>query len=120
MHNWSPTWESSVFGSYTAVNYGGTATAALCTQKLATAGAVFSAGYGCNPDFNIWQIGTRTAWTPVRNLTFSGEVMYSQLDQNDSGSVTVVANPVGFKPPGTYELKDQGIWSGNLRVRRTW
>jgi len=120
VHNWTPNWESSLFGSYTAINYGGNASAALCAQKLATAGAVFSAGYGCNPDFNIWQIGTRTAWTPVKNLTFSGEVMYTNLDQNDSGSITVVANPVGFKPPGTYELKDQGIWSGNLRVRRTW
>jgi hypothetical protein len=121
VHNWSPTWESSLFGSYTAINYGGTASTALCAQKLATAGVAFSAGYGCNPDFNIWQIGTRTAWTPVRNLTFSGEVMYSQLDQNDSGSITPAASPVGFKPGGVaYEAKDQGIWSGNLRVRRTW
>ncbi|MDO8977871.1 MAG: porin [Afipia sp.] len=125
VHNWSPTWESSLFGSYTAINYGGTASNALCTQKRAVLPAVatLSADYGCNPDFNIWQIGTRTAWTPVRNLTFSGEVMYTQLDQNDSGSITTPAavNPVGFKPGGVaYEFKDQGIWSGNLRVRRTW
>lgn len=122
VHNWSPTWESSVFGSYTAINYGGTATAALCAQKLATAGVVFGGGFaaGCNPDFNIWQVGTRTAWTPVRNLTFSAEGMYTMLDQKDVGTATFAANPVGFKPPGVYEFKDQGIWSGNLRVRRTW
>ncbi|TKT72851.1 porin [Afipia massiliensis] len=122
VHNWTPNWETGVFGSYTAVNYGGTATTALCNQKLANAGAVFGGGFaaGCNPDFNIWQVGTRTAWTPVRNLTFSGEVLYTQLDQKDVGFVTVAANPVGFKPPGTYDFKDQGIWSGNLRVRRTW
>ncbi len=120
VHNWTPNWESSLFGSYTAIDYKGASSAALCAQKLATAGAVFSAGYSCNPDFNIWQVGTRTAWTPVKNLTFSGEVMYTNLDQRDSGSITVAANPVGFKPPGAYELKDQGIWSGNLRVRRTW
>ena len=121
VHNWTPNWETSVFGSYTAINYGGAATTALCTQKLATAGNVFSAGYSCNPDFAIYQVGTRTAWTPVQNLTFSGEVMYSFIDQKDSGSITPAASPVGFKPGGVaYEAKDQGIWSGNLRVRRTW
>ena len=29
----------------------------------------------CNPDFNVWQLGVVTRWTPVKNLTFSAEVM---------------------------------------------
>jgi hypothetical protein len=69
----------------------------------------------------IWQIGTRTAWTPVQNLTFSGEVMYTNLDQSMSGVVAAAAGAMGtFKPAGNYNYADQGIWSGNLRVRRTW
>ncbi|HEX7881240.1 MAG TPA: porin, partial [Afipia sp.] len=90
--------------------------------SLAGASSTQSAGFSCNPDFAIWQIGTRTAWTPVRNLTFSGEVMYTGLDQNNVGSLNITANQAAgaFKPIGVYEYKDQGIWSGNLRVRRTW
>ncbi|EKS38802.1 porin [Afipia clevelandensis] len=124
VHNWTPNWESSVFGSYTHIDYNDTASLGICTryaQGLAVAGGAVNPGSTCNPDFNIWQVGTRTAWTPVRNLTFSGEVMYTNLDQSNTGSVAAAANTLGsFKPAGNYEFKDQGIWSGNLRVRRTW
>ena len=124
VHNWTPNWETGVFGSYTKVDYNNNASAAICgAQQRAAGGAVNQVnGYSCNPDFAIWQIGTRTAWTPVQNLTFSGEVMYSVLDQSNTGSINVAAaNGIGgFKPAGVYDYKDQGIWSGNLRVRRTW
>ena len=121
VHNWTPNWETSVFGSYTQIDYNGTASAAICGVQALNTGAKFN-GYSCNPDFKIWQVGSRTAWTPVRNLTFSGEVMYSYLDQSNTGSATFAAGNVAgtFKPAGVYDYKDQGIWSGNLRVRRTW
>ncbi|MEH2510341.1 hypothetical protein V1291_001695 [Nitrobacteraceae bacterium AZCC 1564] len=111
LHNWSPNWETGVFGGYTHVDYNGNATGIIQT-------ALGIPGY--NPDFNIWQIGTRTAWTPVQNLTFSAEVLYTRLETNNSGTVTVAANPTGWKPAGTYEFKDQDMISGNLRVRRTF
>ncbi len=121
VHNWTPNWESSLFGSYTRIDYNTNASAAICGVQALNSGAKLN-GYSCNPDFAIWQIGTRTAWTPVRNLTFSGEVMYTNLDQSNTGSTTLAAANVAgtFKPAGVYDYKDQGIWSGNLRVRRTW
>ena len=121
LHNWTPNWETGVFGGYTHVDYNDTATAAMRTSVGAISGIGFGGGTvaNYNPDFNIWQIGTRTAWTPVQNLTFSGEVLYTYLDQSSTGVVTGVA-PGGNKPTGTYEFKDQGIFTGNLRVRRTF
>jgi hypothetical protein len=118
VHNWSPNWESSVFGSYTNVDYNTNASAILCANTAAN----FSVGSTCNPDFNIWQVGSRTAWTPVKNLTFSAEVLYTNLDQSNSGSaIAAAAGNAGLnKPAGLYEFKDQDIISGNLRVRRTW
>ena len=123
VHNWTPNWETSVFGSYTRIDYNTNASAGICAAQALQSAKLN--GYTCNPDFAIWQVGTRTAWTPVRNLTFSGEVMYTNLDQSNTGSQGLVAaNFAGtsavFKPAGTYDYKDQGIWSGNLRVRRTW
>lgn len=123
VHNWSPHWESSVFGSYSRVDYNTNASVAICGARTAAAGAANQVnGYTCNPDFAIWQVGTRTAWTPVRNLTFSGEVLYTTIDQSNTGSITAQIGGLAnaFKPAGTYDYKDQGIWSGNLRVRRTW
>jgi hypothetical protein len=118
VHNWTPNWETSVFGSYTSVDYNANASNTLCA---ATAG-FRTAGSTCNPDFNIYQVGSRTAWTPVQNLTFSGEVLYSMIDQSNTGFLNLVggAGAGAFKPATAYEFKDQGIWSGNLRVRRTF
>ena len=120
VHNWSPAWETDVFGSYTSINYNDNATVAYCAS-FNQQGTVKANGYSCNPDFKIWQVGTRTAWTPVQNLTFSAEAMYTMLDQSFTGSQTLAAGAGGpFKPAGVYDFKDQGIVTGNIRVRRTW
>ncbi|RJF76269.1 porin [Rhodopseudomonas palustris] len=110
-HNWSPYWSTSLFGAYTSIDYNGTATALICGTAV---------GFTCNPDFRIAQIGSVTRWTPVKNLTFSGEVMYTYLDQSNAGALAIPANTGIAKPAATYELKDQGVWSGNLRVQRVF
>jgi hypothetical protein len=46
------------------------------TPNFAT-GAVL----GCNPDFNVWAIGSRTIWNPVPNLDIGVEVVYTKLEQ---------------------------------------
>ncbi|MBI5130883.1 MAG: porin [Rhodopseudomonas palustris] len=113
-HNWNPYWSTSLFGSYSVIDYNGTATAMICGSATA-----LIAGVGvCNPDFAIAQIGTVTRWTPVKNLTFSGEVMYTYLDQKQTGVVALPA--IATKPAALYEFKDQNVWSGNLRVQRTF
>ncbi|UYO37527.1 porin [Rhodopseudomonas palustris] len=117
-HNWNPFWSTSVFGSYTKVDYNGTASDAICGGLRLNTGYNPGAGYSCNPDFAIAQIGTVTRWTPVKNLTLSGEVMYTHLDQNFAGLVALPA--AGTKPATNYEFKDQGVWSGNLRVQRNF
>ncbi|CAN5471506.1 porin [soil metagenome] len=130
-HNWSPNWETTLFGSYSKIDYNTNASTGICASQARAVGGIVSsagvastqsAGFSCNPDFAIWQIGSRTAWTPVKNLTISGEVMYTTLDQSNVGSlnITQAAAMGGFKPAGVYEYKDQGTWSGNFRVRRTW
>lgn len=121
VHNWSPNWETGIFGSYSRIEYNANATAAFC--GMFTTLSPKSNGFTCNPDFAIWQVGQRTAWTPVRNLTFSAEVLYTMLDQSHTGSQTLT-NPgplTGtFKPTAIYDFKDQGIISGLIGVRRTY
>jgi Porin subfamily len=115
-HNWDPYWSSSLFGSYSAVRYDGTAKANLCANFTGT--KVVSADYSCNPDFNVAMLGAVTRWTPVKNLTFSAEVLWAHLDQKFTG--TAVLGPTAPMPAASYEFKDQDTVSLNVRVQRNF
>jgi hypothetical protein len=117
-HNWDPYWSTSLFGSYAGVSYDNTAKAYICGIYTANRAAVHSVDYSCNPDFNVAQLGVVTRWTPVKNLTFSAEVMWFHLDQKFTGSA--VLTPTAPKPTATYEYKDQDTVSLNVRVQRNF
>jgi porin-like protein len=117
-HNWDPYWNSSIFGAYAAVHYNATATAMVCANVALA--AVPGTGFACNPDFNIAQLGFRTAWTPVKNLTFSGDLVWTNLDQKYAGQVALPAIAGIAKPAANYELKDQNTLTLLLRAQRTW
>jgi len=96
-HNWDPYWATSVYGSYTAVTHTGAVKAAL----------------GWNPDFAISQIGVNVRWTPVKNLTFTGEALYTHLDQNVTGATYsgIAAGAIA---------RDTGTWTFGVRAMRTF
>jgi hypothetical protein len=118
-HNWDPYWS--------AVRYNGNATAQYCAaftgpapSGAAITGRFFSADFACNPDFNVSQLGLVTRWTPVKNLTFSAEVMWFHLDQMMAGAITASPGATSPKPNTTYEFKDQDTVSFNVRVQRNF
>ena len=125
-HNWDPYWSTSLFGSASFVRYGGnandvkTAMGAFCANYIANTGglATKSADFRCNPNFNVYQIGAVTRWTPVKNLTFSAEVMYTRLDQNFNGTSTLT--PTAPAPTTVYQYKDQDTVSFNVRAQRNF
>jgi len=126
-HNWDPYWSTSLFGSASAVRYNGavgdltTAKGQYCAAYVV--GKVVSADFSCNPNFNVYQVGVVTRWTPVKNLTFSAEVMYFRLDQSYTGAVASAGGPGAPKPGGAgtfYELKDQDTVALNVRVQRNF
>jgi hypothetical protein len=121
-HNWNPTWSSSLFGSYSAVRYRG-AVGDLTTAKgqycaAYGVGKAVSADFSCNPDYNVSQLGLTTRWVPVKNLTFTAEVMWFHLDQKFTGAATLAA--AAPKPTTVYEFKDQNAVSLQLRAQRNF
>jgi hypothetical protein len=72
----------------------------------------------CNPDYNIAQLGTITRWTPVKNLTFSAETMWTHLDQGFTGSATFT--PGNGQPTQSWAYKNQDTLSLNVRVQRNF
>ena len=117
-HNWDPYWSTSLFGSYSAVRYDGTAKANICDAYTTSRVRAPSADYSCNPDFNVAQLGLVTRWTPVKNLTFSAEVLWFHLDQKFTGSATLT--PTAPKPTAVYQFKDQDTVTFNVRAQRNF
>ena len=85
-HGWNAEWRTSVFGGAQVVDYNSTANAILCSRFAAgsatgtlvnVAGANVSNTDACNWDYRIAGAGTRTYWTPVRDLTIGVEFQWS-------------------------------------------
>ncbi|MGM4967805.1 porin [Tardiphaga sp. 1201_B9_N1_1] len=132
-HYWNPAWRTSLFGNYSHISYGsGNDLMMASFQGLTTGGPGFNssaagaaragvfAGTG-NFDLGLAQIGTRTAWTPVQNLTLSAQFTYSRLDQNLNGTYTTLATGVSGKPAGTiFNTADQNLYNGSVQILRSF
>jgi hypothetical protein len=123
-HNWDPYWNTSIFGGWAAIRFNDNAKTQICVGNGVTTGvnllAVAGTGFSCNPDYNIAQVGTRTIWTPVKNLAFSAELVYTVLDQKYSGQIALPAQALVAKPAANYELKDQSNLMFNVRAQRNF
>jgi porin-like protein len=134
-HNWDPYWSSSIFGSYSQIKYDGgaddnlrgigSAAGIYCAAFAAShgggaaqTGVAGTGTYSCNPDWAVSQLGVVTRWTPVKNLTFSGEVMWTHLDQKMAGSAVFAASAP--KPAALYEFKDQDTFLLQFRAQRNF
>jgi hypothetical protein len=120
-HNWDAFWNTSLYGAYAGVRYNDTSKALICGVggvggSFRSAGSVITA---CDPNYNIGQLGLITRWTPVKNLTFSADLTYTNLDQKMAGTLNAPSAAIG-KPAATYELKDQNTVLLLLRAQRNW
>ncbi len=128
-HYWNPAWRTSLFGNYNHISYGDAGNALLFAafgpggrlgtssngNTGSTAGTLNATG---SFDLGIAQIGTRTAWTPVENLTLAGEFTYSRLYQNLNGVYNLVS--ATGKAAGAYTLKDQNLFNGSVQILRSF
>jgi hypothetical protein len=134
-HYWTPALRSSVFGAYTAVDFNANATNIFCASPVGPvrtfAGATpnFATGpvLGCNPDFNLWAIGTRTIWNPVPNLDIGVEIVYAKIETkhevaNAAAGRGVLLNfaGAGGRAAGLYAPSSEEVWSGVFRVQRNF
>ena len=117
-HNWNPYWNTAIYGSWAAVSYDSNAKSLICASPGIT--AIRTASFTCNPDFNISSLGIITRWTPVKNLTFSGDLVWTNIDQKYSGLATTTGIASAAKPAGFYEMKDQNSISLLLRAQRNF
>jgi hypothetical protein len=120
-HNWDPYWSSSLYGAYAQVHYGSGATALICN----TPGIGFDvpAGAGlttCNPNYNISQLGFITRWTPVKNLTFSGDFTWQHIQTKMAGLLALPQSNTIGKPAALYNMSNGDGYTMLLRAQRNF
>ncbi|MDI3471719.1 MAG: hypothetical protein OJF62_003782 [Pseudolabrys sp.] len=103
-HVWTPQWKTSLYGAYGKFTYSDAASATLAAPLGGTAP-------GTSADWSLWQIGSRTVWTPVQNLDLSLEVLYTDLNKSSfDGATTATGVTLGSK----------SYVSGIFRVQRNF
>jgi len=101
------------------LKYGDAAKATMCGPG-GTVVTLLGLTGNCNPDFNIAVIGANIVWTPVKNLAFTADVNWTQLDQKYSGTINSPGTPAVAKPAALYEMKDQNSVNVLLRAQRNF
>ena len=115
-HNWSPTWQTNVFGSWMRFDAPGAAQFVVpvtaATLAAGTAGTVTGL-----VDFNEYRVGTNTIWTPVEGFQIGAEVLYIKVDPR--GRVAVPITTAAGDPTGLFRsTASEDIWEGRLRIQR--
>ena len=112
-HYWQPNLRTSLYGGYMSVNYNAAASTAVCAAPA----GVFTP-VGCNPDFKLWQVGSRTVWNPVANLELGVDLLYTKVDVANFAGVAFNAN--GTRPASAGNVNDQSIFSAIVRAQRNF
>jgi hypothetical protein len=149
-HSWTPTLKSSFTAGYSSVQYNNVAkgmyASNVCPGFTTAAGGPGQAGLnsaggtsllrdGCDPDWQFFQGGIRTMWTPVPGFFLGVDVFYTQVFtafkgstatingvnvSGTSGAVTLIDPIIGARPRGIYTFDDEGSLGVVFRAQRNF
>ncbi|CAH1673351.1 porin [Chelatococcus asaccharovorans] len=89
LHYWTPSLRSTLWGSYTSVDFPG----------QVVAGSVYR-------DFKVFQAASALIWSPVKAMDIGVEVLYAKVDAKRNWASTV------------YQKSSEDQWQGRLRFQR--
>jgi hypothetical protein len=115
-HFWSPHWQTSAYGAYTATTYDANANHYLCT--IETIGAFSLNGATCNNNFQTWTVGTRTQWNIDATTYLGVDVVYQVLQTGLAGMQANYGNGAEAASPRT--VSNQSAWMAEFRVHRNF
>ncbi|MBF9197891.1 porin [Microvirga terrestris] len=115
-HNWTPTIQTNIFGSWMRFDAPGVAQYAIpataATISAGTAGATTGL-----VDFNEYRVGANVIWTPVEGFLIGVEALYIRVDPQ--GRVAIPVADATGAPTGTFSATgSEDTWEGRLRIQR--
>jgi hypothetical protein len=142
-HFWTPSLRTSLYGSYLAISYDGQARALMCASAnvnlTGVPGAVVPPGglstalggtfAGCNPDWQSWNIGSRSQWNITKDFYIGVDTIYSKLETAtlngpfafNTGPVAATTLPSGIgggAGQGFFTTGNQNVVTTTFRVHR--
>jgi hypothetical protein len=122
-HFWSKSWQTSVYGSYTAYRYNDRGNAMLCsTLGLgAGAGTAAVATAGCNMNSSLGLIGTRTQFNVDADTYLGLDIAYARMNSasTPTGLVPALVIPASTGTTGQV-VGSQDNWAARFRVHRNF
>jgi hypothetical protein len=122
-HVWSPQWKTSLYGAYYQVNYNSEANAMLCSiagfgSGTLSVGATSTANAGCNNNWSVWGIGSRTQWNVSKTFYMGVDVLYEQMQGATTGGTG--SNSLGSYAVGSAlnQKTDANAWSARFRIHK--
>jgi hypothetical protein len=124
-HFWSKRWQTSLYGAYVATSYGDLGNRMVCASTStqggflnATLGSASTAAAGCDNNFAVWIVGSRTQWN-IDSSTYIGvDVAYAGLKTASGGTRSVTG--IGAQPTAIRTVEDTGEWLAQFRVHRNF
>jgi len=115
-HNWTPTIQTNVFGSWMRFDAPGVAQYVVPTTVATIAAGTAGTTTGL-VDFDETRVGANVIWTPVKEFLIGVEALYIRVDPRERVAVpitTAAGDPTGaFRSTGSEDT-----WEGRLRVQR--
>ena len=109
-HFWNARWRTSLYGGYAAVSYDALGQSELCGFGQAPV------ANGCDMNWQVWWLGSRTQWNVTKDFYLGLDVLYSKLQtallSNTTAPLAVATNGLGV--PAT----DVDNWQFRFRVHR--
>ena len=116
-HHWNDQWKTSVYGGYAEVSYGSQANAMMCSFEGfgAGQGSTATANAGCDNNWNVWWVGSRTQWNVTKDFYMGVDVLYTSLQS--ATTTTGVLPGAGPTSISTF-VGDQDAVSVEFRVHK--
>ncbi len=117
-HFWVPSLHTSGYGGYDRVSYGTNANAMLCSAAGfgANFGTQATAIAGCNNNWSVWFVGSRTQWDVNKNFYLGVDVLYERMNSATTPTGTVGTANFGFGSATT--VANLGSWQFRFRMHR--
>jgi hypothetical protein len=115
-HNWTPTIQTNVFGSWMRFDAPGVAQYVVPTTAATIAAGSAGTTTGL-VDFDEYRVGANVIWTPVKDFLIGVEALYIRVDPRQR--VAVPLTTAAGDPAGTFRSTgSENTWEGRLRIQR--